>query len=63
MCDVLWIIASSLGSQLPRYFEVIKEHKTQKVNSKKTSDEVVNDIVCVLKKDMERRLKNGESSI
>lgn len=63
MCDVLWIIASSLGSQLPRYFEVLEKHKTKKVDSKKTSDEVVSDIVGVLKKDMERRLKNGESSI
>lgn len=60
-CDALWIISGALGNKLPRYSELI-ERQTAKV-SNKTTEEVVHEIVDVLQKDIERRGKNGKSSI
>lgn len=61
MCDALWVISASLGSELPRYTEII--NKRPKKADNKTSEEVVDGIVEALKKDLERRLKHVESSV
>ena len=57
-CDALWVIASSLGSQLARYSNVVS--KKPATADKKTTEEVVGDLISVLKRDIERRTrKNG----
>lgn len=59
-CDALWIISGALGNKIARYSELIQEKKPQKNH---TAEEVVNNLIGVLEKDMERRLKNGDSSV
>ncbi len=61
MCDALWIISGALGNKLPRYKDIVSRNAGKKSN--KTPKEIVDGIINVLQKDMERRLKNGESSI
>lgn len=62
MCDALWVIASALGTQLPRYHELVS--KKQEKTDNKTTKEVVDSIVNVLQNDIERRQKNnGKTSI
>ena len=62
MCDALWVIAGALGTQLPRYYELINK-KSEKTDNK-TSEEVVDNIIKVLQNDIERRqTNNGKTSI
>ena len=53
MCDALWVIAGALGTQLPRYHELVSK-KPEKTDNK-TPEEVVDSIIKVLQNDMERR--------
>lgn len=61
MCDALWVISGALGNELPRYSDIINK-KAVKAD-KKTSEEVVDGIIKVLKKDLERRQRDGNGGI
>lgn len=59
MCDALWVIASALGNQIARYEEVMKPERKQTQNH--TTQEVVDDILSVIRSNRERRMKNGDT--
>ena len=59
MCDALWVIASALGNKIARYEEVVKPERKQTQNH--TTQEVVDDILSVIRSNRERRMKNGDT--